>query len=96
MLRVAEPKADIPMLNPDGVESLDWAKGVLRAELVTAIQAKALFPAVVTRQADAGPGGCCGSRAPSSTRRRRWRRLLRQIASAGSGHHHARVTLRSG
>ncbi len=55
-LVVGDTRADVPKLNPDGAESLEWARGVLRDELVAALQAGKLFAAVVTREADVRPG----------------------------------------
>jgi hypothetical protein len=40
--RVEETRADVPNVNPDGVENLAWARGVLRDEIVTALRAKGL------------------------------------------------------
>jgi hypothetical protein len=56
-LYVAETAAAVPKLNPDGVESLAWARGVVRDELVAALRAKGLFASVVTKEADVKPGG---------------------------------------
>lgn len=56
-LYIADTRADVPTLNPDGVENLEWARGVLRTELAAAIEAKKVFAAVVTREADIPPGG---------------------------------------
>ena len=39
-LVVGDTRADVPKLNPDGAESLEWARGVLRDELVAALQEK--------------------------------------------------------
>ena len=47
----------MPKLNPDGRENLEWARGVLRDELAKVIEAKKVFGAVVTRDADLKPGG---------------------------------------
>lgn len=55
-LLIAETRAEVPRLNPDGRENLEWARGVVRDELVKAIDAKKLFGAVVTRDADLKPG----------------------------------------
>lgn len=54
-LYVAETRADVANLNPDGKENLEWARGVVRDEVAEAIRAKNLFPAVVTREADIKP-----------------------------------------
>jgi hypothetical protein len=48
--------AQVPKLNPDGVENLEWAKGVLRDEVARTLRASSLFPAVVTSEADIKPG----------------------------------------
>ena len=53
---VEEPRAEAPNVNPDGVESLAWARGLLRDELVTALRATRLFP-TVTAQAAEVPAG---------------------------------------
>lgn len=55
-LYIAEIPADVPKMNPDGVESLEWSRGVVRNQLVTAIQARKFFQAVVTSEADIKPG----------------------------------------
>jgi hypothetical protein len=54
-LLVAEARAEVPKLNPDGVENLEWARGVLRNELIAAIQERKLFT-VVRSAADVKPG----------------------------------------
>jgi len=56
MLYIAETTADVPKLNPDGVESLQWARGVVRDELAAALRAKGVFASVVTKEADLKPG----------------------------------------
>lgn len=56
-LYIAETQKDVPRVNPDGVESLEWARGVVRDELLAALQAKKLFATVVTRESDVRPGG---------------------------------------
>jgi hypothetical protein len=53
---VTEPRAEVPKLNPDGIENLEWALGALRTELVAALQARNLFT-VVQNPADVKPGG---------------------------------------
>ncbi len=55
-LLVGATAADVPKLNPDGVENLEWAKGVLREEIARALSATNLFGAVVTREAELKPG----------------------------------------
>jgi hypothetical protein len=57
VLYIAETQAQVPRLNADGKESLEWARGVLQEELAAAIRSKNLFAAVVTREADVKPGG---------------------------------------
>jgi len=53
-LLIAETRADVPKLNPDGVANLEWARGVVRTELVAALQERKLFT-VVTSPADVKP-----------------------------------------
>ncbi|MBI4013620.1 MAG: DUF4410 domain-containing protein [Candidatus Rokubacteria bacterium] len=55
-LYLAETAADVPKLNPDGVESLTWARAVVRDELAAALEARGLFASVVTKEADVKPG----------------------------------------
>lgn len=55
-LYIAETAADVPKVNPDGVESLQWARGVVRDELAAALKAKGVFASVVTKEADVKPG----------------------------------------
>jgi hypothetical protein len=55
-LYLAPVGAQVAKLNPDGVENLEWAKGVLRDELATALRASNLFAAVVTSEAEIKPG----------------------------------------
>lgn len=54
-LVITETRTDVPKLNPDGAQNLEWARGVLRNELVAAIQERKLFT-VVTSPADVKPG----------------------------------------
>jgi hypothetical protein len=54
-LLIAEPRAEVPKLNPDGAENLEWARGVVRSQLVAAFQERKLFT-VVTSAADVKPG----------------------------------------
>jgi hypothetical protein len=53
---VSEPRAEVPKLNPDGIQNLEWARGVLRTELAAALQQRELF-AVVQSPAEVRPGG---------------------------------------
>ena len=55
-LLVAEPRAEVPKLNPDGIQNLEWARGVLRTELAAALQERKLFT-VVQNPAEVKPGG---------------------------------------
>lgn len=55
-LLVLEPRADVPKLNPDGAENLQWARGLLRDEVVKALRAKRVFPAVALTPSDVAPG----------------------------------------
>jgi hypothetical protein len=43
---LTEPRAEVPKLNPDGVQNLEWARGVLRTELGAALQERKLFTVV--------------------------------------------------
>jgi hypothetical protein len=45
-LLIAEPRAEVPKLNPDGIANLEWARGVVRSELASAIEARKLFTVV--------------------------------------------------
>ncbi len=54
-LLVSEPRAEVPKLNPDGIQNLEWARGVLRTELAAALQERKLFT-VVQSPSDAKPG----------------------------------------
>jgi hypothetical protein len=54
-LLIAEPRAEVPKLNPDGIANLEWARGVVRSELAAAIEARKLF-AVVQSPADVKAG----------------------------------------
>jgi len=54
-LLVTETRAEVPKLNPDGAANLEWARGVLRNELVAAIQERKLLT-VVTNLGDVRPG----------------------------------------
>jgi hypothetical protein len=55
-LYVIEPVADVAKLNPDGVANLEWARGVLRDELVQALRAKNAFATVATTEGDIPAG----------------------------------------
>ena len=48
--------ANVAKLNPDGVQNLEWAKGVLRDEVASTLRASNLFAAVVTSEAEIKPG----------------------------------------
>lgn len=48
--------ANVAKLNPDGVQNLEWAKGVLRDEVASSLRASNLFAAVVTSEAEIRPG----------------------------------------
>jgi hypothetical protein len=54
-LLIAETRADVPNLNPNGAENLEWARGVVRTELAAALEERKLFT-VVTSPADVKPG----------------------------------------
>jgi hypothetical protein len=54
-LLITETRADVPRLNPDGAANLEWARGVVQAELAAAFQDRKLFT-VVTSPADVTPG----------------------------------------
>jgi hypothetical protein len=55
-LYITDTRADVPRVNPDGVESLEWSRGIVQNEIAAAIQAKKFFRAVVNREADIPPG----------------------------------------
>ncbi|MGH7318568.1 MAG: hypothetical protein ACRELA_02915 [Candidatus Rokuibacteriota bacterium] len=55
-LYVVETRTDVPRLHPDGMENLQWARGVVRDELVGAIGARKLFGTVIASEADLRPG----------------------------------------
>jgi hypothetical protein len=54
-LLITETRADVPRLNPDGAANLEWARGVVQAELAAAFQDRKLFT-VVTSPPDVTPG----------------------------------------
>jgi hypothetical protein len=43
-LYVAETRAEVPNLNPDGKENLEWARGVVRDEVASAVRARVFSP----------------------------------------------------
>ena len=53
VFHVEDPRADVPNVNPDGVENLTWARTLFRDEVVTALRATTLFPLVTVQAADA-------------------------------------------
>lgn len=55
-LYIAPTRADVPKINPDGVESLEWAKGILREEIASAIRKSGVFRTVVTSESEIRPG----------------------------------------
>jgi hypothetical protein len=56
VLYVADIATEVPKVNPDGVESLEWSRGVVQTQLVRAIQAKGFFRTVATRATDVPAG----------------------------------------
>lgn len=46
-LVLTETRGEVPKLNPDGRENLDWARGVVREELVRALAERKAFGEVV-------------------------------------------------
>lgn len=55
-LFVGEIQTNVANVNPDGVDSLAWARGRLRDEIVTALRAKNLFSTVAVNEADLKAG----------------------------------------
>jgi hypothetical protein len=55
-LYILETRTDVPKVNPDGVENMQWASGFLRDEIVSALRAKGVFPVVVVNAAEIKPG----------------------------------------
>jgi hypothetical protein len=55
-LLVGETQTIAPNVNPDGLENLAWARGVLRDEVVVALRAKNLFATVAVNETDLKPG----------------------------------------
>lgn len=53
---VLEPRTDVAKLNPDGKENLQWARGLLRDEVVKALRAKRVFPAIALTPTEVPPG----------------------------------------
>ncbi len=53
---VGETRTETPNVNPDGIQNLQWATGVLRDEIVKALRAKGPFATVVTSPADVAAG----------------------------------------
>ena len=53
---VGETRSEAPNVNPDGLENLKWATGVLREEIVRALREKNAFAAVATGPAEITPG----------------------------------------
>jgi hypothetical protein len=54
-LHIEEPIAQVAKLDPDGVENLAWARGVLRDEMAAALRAKSTFHTVTTGQVPSAP-----------------------------------------
>jgi hypothetical protein len=55
-LLVLETRAEVPKLNPDGAENLEWARGLLRDEIVNTLRARSVFPSVVLTTGDVPSG----------------------------------------
>jgi hypothetical protein len=55
-LYVVATRAEVPKMNPDGAENLEWARGIVPEELAGAIRTRSVFASVVTREADVPPG----------------------------------------
>jgi len=55
-LYVVDVRAEVPKLNPDGAENLEWARGLLREELLTALRARGGFASIVGRESEIPPG----------------------------------------
>ena len=53
---VGETQVDVAKLDPDGKQSLQWARGYLRDEIVTALRAKNVAKLVTANPADVRPG----------------------------------------
>lgn len=55
-LMLARPRADVPGLQPEDAESLEWARGLVLEKFVPVLRDSRLFKAIVTREADIPPG----------------------------------------
>jgi hypothetical protein len=55
-LLVLEPRAEVAKLHPDGVQSLQWARGLLRDEVVKALRDKRVVAAVALSPSEVRPG----------------------------------------
>jgi hypothetical protein len=55
-LFVGEIQTNVVNVNPDGVDNLAWARGLLRDQIDTALRAKSLFATVAVNEADLKPG----------------------------------------
>lgn len=55
-LLVLEPRTEVPKLHPDGVQSLQWARGMLRDEVVKALRDKRVISAVALSPSEVRPG----------------------------------------
>lgn len=55
-LLVLEPRTEVAKLHPDGVESLQWARGMLRDEVVKALRDKRVVSAVALSPGEVRPG----------------------------------------
>ena len=53
---VGETQVDVAKLDPDGKEMLEWARGYLREEIVSALRAKNVAAIITTNQADIRSG----------------------------------------
>jgi hypothetical protein len=53
---IGETRTDVARLNPDGAENLEWARGVVRGEIATALRARGLFTTVAIDEAEVKPG----------------------------------------
>jgi hypothetical protein len=92
-LYIAPTAVDVPKLNADGAENLEWAKGVLHERLAAAIRATNVFPAVVTSEADQAGQQGRPARQHDHRIRKGWRRgaLLRgTVRRRPAGHPGAR------
>lgn len=55
-LYVAETRAEVARLDPDGKPLLEWARGYLRDEIVAALRAKGVFGTVTASESEVKPG----------------------------------------